>query len=430
MSTSSTAVRGHLFGGKCPSNDRVRDCAVVRGLAPLVIHPLQDANLRRPAKTMDTQPPPQQRHEMRLSQIKAMQEHHAAGAAAEAAAVRARRSALLSGKCAPCAPAAPSLHKADAGYGMRCEFGAQPVAIAGGRVLSSTCGAIQWQHVGSRGNSKDGVPSGLQLEPERQMGECAIDPYCALGVSPDAGDSEIRARYLQLAKQCELRPGDSEQQRELELLSGCFTILSDPFLRAQYDRGEHELTNNQYVLERPPGQPVRTGSADSSDQDAPPHEDQTERGQWARDVYHWTRWWRSPENENQAAGGGCREPGSGSRQRRGSYGSDSSVVSHGSSVGGGSSTEPGASGRRPSLEGTPPRIRPGERRRGSVGSLSSAGSAQRSTELLPSGGAPLSPCDGPAAELLLAPPATPPPVVVSETVDIGRLPLRPPPVLR
>ena len=318
--------------------------------------------------------------ELRLSQIKALQEHQAAGAAAEAAAARARRTSVLghggSGNSS-------SLHMAGTGLGARVEFGAQPVAIAGGRVLSSTKGAIQWQYVGPRDAEGLGDLHGLQLEPESEMvGEHAIDPYSTLGVPVDSPAPEIRARYLQLARQCEPSTGDSDaaaaatsaKVSEFELLSGCYTILSDPFLRAQYDRGEHQLTTSSHYLpwaapahagttHTAGGSAVARGAADDAPQSPGAAEQEIEPpGQWARDVYHWTRWWRS---ESDSSSG--NEPID-FRGRRGSWtGSDSSVASLGSlsdfgGGGGAAATNNGGisgavtgRGRRSSLEATPPR---------------------------------------------------------------------------
>jgi DnaJ-class molecular chaperone len=66
------------------------------------------------------------------------------------------------------------------------------------------------------------------------------DPYDILGVKRDASQDDIKKTYRTLAKQLhpDRHPGDSEVEERFKRVSAAYAILSDPELRARYDRGE------------------------------------------------------------------------------------------------------------------------------------------------------------------------------------------------
>ena len=68
----------------------------------------------------------------------------------------------------------------------------------------------------------------------------SFDVYAFLGVEALASDPEIRDAYIRRAS--ELRYSTrAEDAAQLEKLSACFVFISDPFMRMQYDAGDHEL---------------------------------------------------------------------------------------------------------------------------------------------------------------------------------------------
>ncbi len=64
------------------------------------------------------------------------------------------------------------------------------------------------------------------------------DLYEVLGVSPGAGDGEIKKAYRQLAMQHhpDRNPGDKQAEERFKEASEAYAILSDPDKRAHYDR--------------------------------------------------------------------------------------------------------------------------------------------------------------------------------------------------
>jgi hypothetical protein len=197
----------------------------------------------------------------------------------------------------------PMLHEASTGYGFRIEYGAPAAsdeadagraqrrdvraAIDGSCVLTSTNGVVQW----------------CKRQPGNAAGQSAgaVDPYRELGVHSDATDSELRRSYLELARDCQPHHQDAPPQAEsrathLELLSSCFTILTSPLLRAQYDRGEFELTRladeRKDELDTEWYDPACSGAADGT-QPAEP--------EWAREIYEWTAKWKEAQFSHTGA---------------------------------------------------------------------------------------------------------------------------------
>jgi len=67
-----------------------------------------------------------------------------------------------------------------------------------------------------------------------------VDLYEALGVRRGARPAEIRRAYQRLARQLHpaLNPADPEAAERYRLVSEAYRVLSDPEVRARYDRGE------------------------------------------------------------------------------------------------------------------------------------------------------------------------------------------------
>ena len=199
---------------------------------------------------------------------------------------------------APVDAAAAHLRLDATGFGMRLDCAVEakeegaaarvqrrelPVAIEGSSVLPSTGGAIQWK----KRDAAHAAPS-----------PNAVDPYRLLCCRPDATEPELRRGYLAQAQQCRPRATASREDAaaraaQLETLSGCFTILTSPLLRAQYDCGEFELTR------------LADERKDAFDTDwCAPWDDDEEAGgegapkpEWARDLYEWTARWKSSSTD-------------------------------------------------------------------------------------------------------------------------------------
>lgn len=66
------------------------------------------------------------------------------------------------------------------------------------------------------------------------------DPYEVLGVAKGADIKEVRKVYRKLARQYhpDLHPGDKEAESRFKEIAAAYDFLSDPELKAKYDRGE------------------------------------------------------------------------------------------------------------------------------------------------------------------------------------------------
>ena len=186
------------------------------------------------------------------------------------------------------------LHVASTGYGFRVEYAAKNtrdeaepcraerldvrLAIDASCVLASTNGAVQW----CKRHSHDAAAH-------------AVDPYRVLGVHMDASDQELRRAYLERARDCQPRHHDSSEAESraahLELLSSCFIILTSPLLRAQFDRGDFELTRladeRKDELDTEWFDPSCDGSSDGAEC--------TDSESWAREMYEWTAKWKEAQ---------------------------------------------------------------------------------------------------------------------------------------
>lgn len=73
------------------------------------------------------------------------------------------------------------------------------------------------------------------------------DPYAALGVSRSATADEVRRAYRALAKDLhpDVRPGDKQAEDRFKRATAAFNLLSDPAVRARFDRGEIDADGNE-----------------------------------------------------------------------------------------------------------------------------------------------------------------------------------------
>jgi DnaJ-class molecular chaperone len=89
----------------------------------------------------------------------------------------------------------------------------------------------------------------------------AADPYTTLGVNKDATQADIQKAYRRLAKKLhpDLNPGNKVAEEKFKEVSAAYDLLSDPEMRARYDREEIDASG----AERPRQQYYR----DFADQD-------------------------------------------------------------------------------------------------------------------------------------------------------------------
>jgi DnaJ-class molecular chaperone len=73
------------------------------------------------------------------------------------------------------------------------------------------------------------------------------DPYEVLGVPRDAGQDQIKKAYRKLAKELhpDTHPGDAKVEERFKQVSAAYAILSDPEMRARYDRGEVDASGQE-----------------------------------------------------------------------------------------------------------------------------------------------------------------------------------------
>jgi DnaJ-class molecular chaperone len=79
------------------------------------------------------------------------------------------------------------------------------------------------------------------------------DPYAILGVRRDDTEETIRKAYRKLAKRFhpDLNPDKPEAAERFKAINAANQILSDPALRARFDRGEIDATGAEVQPERP-----------------------------------------------------------------------------------------------------------------------------------------------------------------------------------
>lgn len=75
------------------------------------------------------------------------------------------------------------------------------------------------------------------------------DPYAILGVDRKATPDAIKKAYRRLAKELhpDLHPGDSKIEDRFKQVSAAYGLLSDPELRAKFDRGEIDASGQERV---------------------------------------------------------------------------------------------------------------------------------------------------------------------------------------
>lgn len=75
------------------------------------------------------------------------------------------------------------------------------------------------------------------------------DPYSTLGVSRTASADDIRKAYRTLAKELhpDVRPNDKSAEDRFKRATAAFNLLSDPALKARFDRGEIDADGNERV---------------------------------------------------------------------------------------------------------------------------------------------------------------------------------------
>lgn len=73
------------------------------------------------------------------------------------------------------------------------------------------------------------------------------DPYDVLGVARNASQDDIKKTYRKLAKQLhpDQHPGEAEVEERFKRVSAAYAILSDPEMRARYDRGEVDASGRE-----------------------------------------------------------------------------------------------------------------------------------------------------------------------------------------
>jgi DnaJ-class molecular chaperone len=75
------------------------------------------------------------------------------------------------------------------------------------------------------------------------------DPYGVLGVTRGANAEDIRKAYRKLAKELhpDVRPNDKAAEEKFKRATAAFNLLSDPALKARFDRGEIDADGNERV---------------------------------------------------------------------------------------------------------------------------------------------------------------------------------------
>ena len=98
-----------------------------------------------------------------------------------------------------------------------------------------------------------------------------MDPYQVLGVGRDAGQSDIKTAYRNLAKELhpDRHPGDAGAAERFKEVSAAYQILGDAKTRGRYDRGEIDASGNERMQHQRTyahagtGERTRTGSFES-----------------------------------------------------------------------------------------------------------------------------------------------------------------------
>jgi DnaJ-class molecular chaperone len=73
------------------------------------------------------------------------------------------------------------------------------------------------------------------------------DPYATLGIARTASQDEIRSAYRKLAKDLhpDVRPNDRVAEEKFKRATAAFNLLSEPDVKARFDRGEIDAEGNE-----------------------------------------------------------------------------------------------------------------------------------------------------------------------------------------
>jgi len=112
-------------------------------------------------------------------------------------------------------------------------------------------GYIEWMTSSGKSFSSDGETSENQQRSSEGNAVKDTALYDLLGVAPDASPAQIKKAYYKKAVQChpDKNPDDPTANERFQALSNAFQVLSDPELRAKYDKGGDEAVKGQQGMD-------------------------------------------------------------------------------------------------------------------------------------------------------------------------------------